>query len=58
MISAMDDGFSLHAIIDPRRDPIAAFGVALDFLAEASAAIAVAERVGEKRKPTREKGGA
>ncbi len=53
MIVAMDDGFGLHAMIDPNRDPIEAFSVALDFLAEAGEAIAVAERLGEKRQPTR-----
>jgi AcrR family transcriptional regulator len=25
MIMAMDDGFGLHALIDPKRDPVAAF---------------------------------
>jgi AcrR family transcriptional regulator len=40
MISAMDDGFALHAIIDPTRDPIAALNSALEFLSEAGAAIA------------------
>jgi AcrR family transcriptional regulator len=53
MIVAMDDGFSLHALIDPTRDPVEALSVALDFLGEAGAAIALAERAGEKRAPTR-----
>jgi AcrR family transcriptional regulator len=43
MILAMDDGFGLHALIDPKRDPVAAFSAALDFLAEAGAAIASVE---------------
>ncbi len=46
MISAMDDGFSLHAMIDPTRDPLVAFAAALDFIAEAGAAIAFVERSG------------
>ena len=53
MISALDDGFALHAIIDPSRDPIEAFNTALDFITEAGAAIAVAEAAGKKRSPTR-----
>ncbi len=53
MVVAMDDGFGLHAMIDPTRDPLEAFNVALDFLAEAGAAIAVAEQIGKKRTPTR-----
>jgi AcrR family transcriptional regulator len=53
MINALDDGFGLHAIIDPERDPIEAFNTALDFIAEAGAAIAVAEAAGRKRAPTR-----
>ena len=53
MIVAMDDGFGLHALIDPSRDPIEAFSVALDFIAEAGAAIAVAEQHGTFRAPTR-----
>ena len=53
MISAMDDGFSLHTLIDPTRDSLEAFSTALDFIAEAGAAIAVAEKSGQKRKPTR-----
>jgi AcrR family transcriptional regulator len=54
MITAMDDGFGLHAIIDPARDPVEAFNIALDFLAEAGAAIAAAEAIGAaKRRPTR-----
>ncbi len=53
MITAMDDGFSLHALIDPTRDPIRAFSVALDFLAEAGQAIAYVEQhEGPKRAPT------
>jgi AcrR family transcriptional regulator len=44
MISAMDDGFSLHALIDPSRDSLASFNVALDFLAEAGTAIAYKEQ--------------
>ena len=55
MINALDDGFGLHAIIDPERDPIEAFNTALDFIAEAGAAIAVAESVGRTRAPTRPK---
>ena len=54
MIVAMDDGFSLHAIVDPTRDPIEHFSVALDFLAEAGAAIAFGEHHGQAgRAPTR-----
>jgi hypothetical protein len=53
MINALDDGFGLHAIIDPTRDPIEAFNTALDFITEAGAAIAVAEAAGQKRTPTR-----
>ena len=53
MINALDDGFGLHAIIDPTRDPIEAFNTALDFITEAGAAIAVAEAAGKKRAPTR-----
>jgi AcrR family transcriptional regulator len=53
MISALDDGFGLHAIIDPDRDPIEAFSTALDFFAEAGAAIAHVEATGKKRTPTR-----
>jgi AcrR family transcriptional regulator len=53
MINAMDDGFSLHAMIDPSRDPLAAFAAALDFLAEAGAAISFVERMGgDKRQAT------
>lgn len=53
MINAMDDGFSLHALIDPSRDPLRAFSVALDFLGEAGAAIAYVEaHKGPKREPT------
>jgi AcrR family transcriptional regulator len=53
MINAMDDGFSLHALIDPSRDPLRAFSVALDFLGEAGAAIAYVEaHKGPKRMPT------
>jgi hypothetical protein len=49
----MDDGFSLHAMIDPSRDPLVAFAAALDFLAEAGAAIGFVERAGGgKRLPT------
>jgi AcrR family transcriptional regulator len=51
MINAMDDGFALHAIIDPTRDPIEAFSVALDFIAEAASAIAFVEAAGHSRKP-------
>ncbi len=46
MITAMDDGFGLHAIIDPERDPIESFNVALEFLNEAGAAIAFREAAG------------
>jgi AcrR family transcriptional regulator len=54
MIEAMDDGFSLHALIDPSRDPVEAFSVALDFLAEAADAIAFVEQHGgPKRQTTR-----
>jgi AcrR family transcriptional regulator len=53
MINAIDDGLGLHAIIDPDRDPIEAFNTALDFIAEAGAAIAIAEAAGKKRVPTR-----
>lgn len=53
MIAAMDDGFALHALIDPKRDPTEAFSTALDFLGEAGAAIALAERAGSKRPATR-----
>jgi AcrR family transcriptional regulator len=53
MINAMDDGFGLHAIIDPTRDPIEDFNTALDFIAEAGMAIALAEAAGTKRQPTR-----
>ncbi len=52
MITAMDDGFSLHALIDPTRDPVHAMSGALDFLVEAAAAIAVSEQVGKKRSPS------
>jgi AcrR family transcriptional regulator len=52
MINAMDDGFGFHAIIDPARDPIEAFSVALDFIAEAASAIAFAEAAGHNREPT------
>jgi AcrR family transcriptional regulator len=40
MISAMDDGFALHSMIDPSRDSVAAYSTALDFIAEAGEAIA------------------
>jgi AcrR family transcriptional regulator len=40
MINAMDDGFALHAMIDPTRDPLAQFTTALEFIAEAGEAIA------------------
>ena len=54
MIVAIDDGFSLHALVDPDRDPIEAFSAALDFLAEAGVAIAFGERHGASgRAPTR-----
>lgn len=54
MIVAMDDGFALHAIVDPERDSIERFSTALDFLAEAGAAIAFAEQQGHPgRAPTR-----
>lgn len=54
MIVAMDDGFALHAIVDPERDPVELFATALDFLAEAGAAIAFQERHGQPgRAPTR-----
>lgn len=54
MIVAMDDGFALHAIVDPARDPVELFATALDFLAEAGAAIAFQERHGQPgRAPTR-----
>ncbi len=53
MIIAMDDGFGLHAMIDSTRDPIEAFSAALDFIGEAAAAIAVAEKAGHTRAPTR-----
>lgn len=54
MIVAMDDGFGLHAIVDPERDMIEQFSTALDFLAEAGAAIAFSERHGQPgRAPTR-----
>jgi AcrR family transcriptional regulator len=53
MISAMDDGFALHAIIDPTRDPVEALNRALEFLSEAGAAIAATELLGQKHKPTR-----
>jgi AcrR family transcriptional regulator len=44
MILAMDDGFCLHALIDPARDPRESFNVALAFLAEAGHAIAFVEQ--------------
>jgi AcrR family transcriptional regulator len=50
MINAMDDGFGFHAIIDPARDPIEAFSMALDFIAEAASAIAFVEAAGHQRK--------
>jgi AcrR family transcriptional regulator len=54
MIVAMDDGFALHAIVDPARDSIEQFSMALDFLAEAGAAIAYGEQQGRAgRAPTR-----
>ena len=54
MIVAMDDGFALHALIDPARDSIEAFSAALDFLAEAGVAIAFSEaHGGDGRAPTR-----
>jgi AcrR family transcriptional regulator len=53
MIVAMDDGFGLHALIDPSRDPIEGFSVALDFLAEAGVAIATAQKAGTSRPATR-----
>ena len=54
MINALDDGFGLHAIIDPTRDPIEAFNTALDFITEAGVAIAAVEAAaGKKRAPTR-----
>lgn len=53
MIVAMDDGFGLHGLIDPTFDSVEAFSVALDFIAEAGAAIAFTERHGTTRRPTR-----
>jgi AcrR family transcriptional regulator len=54
MILAMDDGFALHAIVDPARDPVERFSTALDFLAEAGEAIAFTKRQGQPgRAPTR-----
>ena len=54
MIVAMDDGFSLHSLVDPERDSIEAFSTALDFLAEAGVAIAFSEQHGQQgRAPTR-----
>jgi AcrR family transcriptional regulator len=54
MIVAMDDGFALHAIVDPARDSIEQFSTALDFLGEAGAAIAFSEaNGGPSRAPTR-----
>ncbi len=54
MIVAMDDGFALHAIVDPARDSIEQFSTALDFLAEAGVAIAFGEQHGQPgRAPTR-----
>ncbi len=54
MIVAMDDGFALHAIVDPNRDSIEQFSTALDFLGEAGAAIAFSEaHGGPGRAPTR-----
>jgi AcrR family transcriptional regulator len=44
MLNAMDDGFSLHALMDPSRDPSAAFAKALDFFTEAAMAIAFVEQ--------------
>ncbi len=53
VISAMDDGFTLHSIIDSTRDHFAVLNTALEFLSEAGAGIAVAEQLGQKRIPTR-----
>lgn len=54
MIMAMDDGFGLHALIDPKRDRVAAFSSALGFLAEAGAAIATVEHASPaKTSPTK-----
>ena len=53
MIGAIELGFDIFALIDPDFDANASFAIALDFLAEAGAAIAVAERANTKRKPTR-----
>jgi AcrR family transcriptional regulator len=44
MLNAMDDGFSLHALMDPSRDPLASFAKALDFFTEAAMAIAFVEQ--------------
>jgi AcrR family transcriptional regulator len=53
MIVAMDDGFSLHALIDPSRDPRTSFNIALDFLAEAGVAIAFKEHAEQSVRPAK-----